>query len=77
MPQIPKLSWIIRGVGKFNISRHLTGSALLHPIENPQVRNDIIRRTVTLNLFQGLKQVLLKMLNQVQHDKKNVALKGK
>ena len=35
-----KLSWIIRGEGGVTSDPHFTGSALLHPTENPQVQHD-------------------------------------
>ena len=35
-----RLSWIIRGAGGVTSDPHLTGSALLHPTENPQVQHD-------------------------------------
>ena len=41
---ILKLSWIIRGAGGVTSDPHLTGSALLHPTENPQVQHDKMGR---------------------------------
>ena len=44
--EIQRLSWIIRGAGGVTSDPHLTGSALLHPTENPQTQHDKMGRTV-------------------------------
>ena len=48
--EILRLSWIIRGAGGVTSDQHLTGSALLHPTENPQTQHDKMgRKRRTLN----------------------------
>ena len=42
--EILRLSWIIRGAGGVTSDPHLTGSALLHPTENPQTQHDKMGR---------------------------------
>ena len=42
--EILKLSWIIRGACGVTSDPHLTGSALLHPTENPQTQDDKMGR---------------------------------
>ena len=61
--EILRLSWIIRGAGGVTSDPHLTGSALLHPTENPQTQHDKMGRSLPspefLNSLRSLRNSTL------------------
>ena len=56
--EILRLSWIIRGAGGVTSDQHLTGSALLHPTENPQTQHNKMGRSLpSLEFLNSLRSL--------------------